>query len=71
LKPEFFATDNAAKYIKVDGQYEALGGDMDAFTQLHKDLDTFNHTSIVPGNNASTAILASTQHHKFKTEDLI
>ncbi len=44
---------------------------METFTQLHKDLDTmgFNQTSI--GGNQSTTILASTSHHKYKTEDLI
>lgn len=53
LKPELFASDYAAKFIKVEGYVEDLGGDMEAFTNLHKDLDTLglNQTSIVGGGN--------------------
>lgn len=42
---------------------------MEAFTQLHKDLDTINGFTSIAGQ--STTLLASTQHHKYKTEDLI
>ena len=39
LRPDLFATDKAAQFIKVDGFVESLTEDMESFSQLHSDLD--------------------------------